>query len=339
MSLTTPPRPADITVEFPQLASLARTATRLHPRPGPATPYDSSVGGPLRWPSSQPWPYCTRTHQAYFPNWPLTMADVRVLRELSVTRRGDTSRLTAREQEKVGRIRAVRDVADEPVAMLPVAQLYARDVTDLCPPAGADLLQVLWCPFYHEPWYIPETALFWRAAREVGEILADPPAPVLVETEGFVPEPCRLHPERIVEYPRQNYTDVPLEGIDRELSVDLDQWSADQHYEDRQDAFYSTQLSVAPGWKVGGWTPWSRTDPIELHCTECGGDMRPLLTLASREWADDSHSWIPYADRQRPSTGYPPPAAPTMVNIGDAEDLQLYLCTANSRHAHTARLP
>ncbi|MFD8667671.1 hypothetical protein ACFV1U_20040, partial [Streptomyces microflavus] len=45
MSRTTPPRPVDVTAVFPQLAALARTATRLHPRPGAPTPHHSSVGG------------------------------------------------------------------------------------------------------------------------------------------------------------------------------------------------------------------------------------------------------------------------------------------------------
>ncbi|MEU2783955.1 hypothetical protein ABZ629_19350, partial [Streptomyces sp. NPDC007110] len=35
---TTPPRPFDVTEVFPQLVPLARTATRLHPRPGSPTP-------------------------------------------------------------------------------------------------------------------------------------------------------------------------------------------------------------------------------------------------------------------------------------------------------------
>ncbi|MFF0001776.1 hypothetical protein [Streptomyces avermitilis] len=33
---TTPPQPLDITALFPQLTPLARTVTRLHPRPGAA---------------------------------------------------------------------------------------------------------------------------------------------------------------------------------------------------------------------------------------------------------------------------------------------------------------
>ncbi|MFD6150516.1 hypothetical protein ACFWGF_10130, partial [Streptomyces sp. NPDC060243] len=49
MSFTTPPRPFDVTALCPQLAPLARTATRLHPRPGSPAVHDSSVGGPRPW--------------------------------------------------------------------------------------------------------------------------------------------------------------------------------------------------------------------------------------------------------------------------------------------------
>ena len=59
---TTPPRPFDITAIFPQLAPLARTATRLFPRPGSPSPQDSSIGGPLLWPADEPWPHCEGPH-------------------------------------------------------------------------------------------------------------------------------------------------------------------------------------------------------------------------------------------------------------------------------------
>src|SRR2546423_1890577 len=64
MSPVTPPRPLDVTAVIPQLAPLARTATRLHPRPGSPSPRDSSVGGPLLWPADEPWPHCHGPHPA-----------------------------------------------------------------------------------------------------------------------------------------------------------------------------------------------------------------------------------------------------------------------------------
>jgi hypothetical protein len=60
---TTPPRPVHLTAVFPELATMARTVTRLHPRPGSPTVRESSVGGPLLWPRDEPWPTCTRRHE------------------------------------------------------------------------------------------------------------------------------------------------------------------------------------------------------------------------------------------------------------------------------------
>lgn len=59
------------------------------------------------------------------------------------------------------------------MAMLPVAQLYARNVPDLHTPEGTDLLRVLWCPFDHP--IMPRTALFWWSAATITDILSTPP--------------------------------------------------------------------------------------------------------------------------------------------------------------------
>ncbi|GHD78066.1 hypothetical protein GCM10010317_096810 [Streptomyces mirabilis] len=49
------------------------------------------------------------------------------------------------------RIEVGRPWPEGPIAMLPVAQLYVRDIPLLRPPgrSEADLLQVLWCPIDH----------------------------------------------------------------------------------------------------------------------------------------------------------------------------------------------
>ncbi|WP_411293254.1 transglycosylase family protein [Streptomyces sp. CBMA156] len=41
----------------PSTGPLEGTATRLYPHPGPPSPHDSSVGGPLLWPTGEPWPH------------------------------------------------------------------------------------------------------------------------------------------------------------------------------------------------------------------------------------------------------------------------------------------
>ncbi|MFC5146858.1 hypothetical protein [Streptomyces aureoversilis] len=135
--------------------------------------------------------------------------------------------------------------------MLPLAQLYVRDVPLLRPPgrSGADLLQVLRCPFDHPPeTCIPRTALFWRSAATVTDILTSPPDPPAVEREEYVPEPCLLAPEQVTEYPS------PME-LSEELREQLGDWSrwqavdagVDSSYAPYPESFYGSRLSVAPG--------------------------------------------------------------------------------------------
>lgn len=275
---TTPPRPFDVAAVFPQLAPLARTTTRLHPRPGSPSPYDSSVGGPLLWPARQPWLYCDKWHEG--PVSPL----------------------------------------------LPVAQLYARDVPLLRPPGRTDLLQVLWCPSEHPPEHKPTTELFWRTAADVTHVLASPPKPTEAQY-GYTPEPCVLAPEQVTEYP--NFLE-----LGKELQQQLSDWSAwqaagveiDDSYEAAPEEFYSDELSVAPGWKVGGWPPWGLTDPIARFCINCGAAMSPLLTIASDECRDYRRGWVPYEDQAIAVIDNDNVSNPPGIQVSDANNLQLYSC-------------
>jgi hypothetical protein len=224
--------------------------------------------------------------------------------------------------------------------MLPVAQLYVRDVPLLRPPGQADLLQVLWCPYDHEPHAKPSTALFWRSAAEVGDVLAVPPEPYEADWEGYVPEPCLLAPEQITEYP--NSLDLSAEV--RQLLGDWSRWQAadvgvDGSYADYPAEFYDCELADAPGWKVGGWPLWGRTDPYRRFCAVCDAQMVPLLTIASFEWDSGSRGWAPYEDQAAAfSAGHVAgrnPAQPTAVEVGSTDNLQLYVCPASPEHPHT----
>ncbi|MGW1892359.1 hypothetical protein ACWCP6_19215 [Streptomyces sp. NPDC002004] len=296
---TTPPRPFDVTALFPQLAPLARKAIRLHPRPGSPSPHDSSVGGPLLWPADEPWPYCAAPHE-----WHEAMVD---------------------------------DWHEHPNAMLPVAQLYVRDVPLLRPPGQTDLLQVLWCPFEHPPEYKPPTALFWRSAAEVTDILTAPPEPYEVQyDDSYLPEPCVLAPEQITEYPN-------LLALSKELQQQLADWSTwqaagvavDDSYEIAPEEFYLDELSVAPGWKVGGWPRWGLTDPVARFCTDCGAEMGPLLTMASNEWDDSYRGWVPYEDQALAALRDRDVSNPPGVQISRGNRLQLYVCPESPDHPHT----
>ncbi|MYW65489.1 hypothetical protein GTY65_15685 [Streptomyces sp. SID8379] len=335
MTRTTPPRPLDPEALFPGIEAHRRTCTRLHPRPGTPTVAESSVGGPLLWPAGEPWPVCTAPHRK---GRGYLLADVRA---------GDGAR----------RGKHAPWIADEdPVPLLAAAQLYARDVPDLpAGPDGCDLLQVLWCPFEaHGPDRTVEVVLRWRRAADVVDPLPGDglPAPEVVGREACVPRPCVLDPERIVEY---EYADL----LPRKLRKAVHAWEDSQtgreeawaegepdyrdfaSYEEYQAAAaaypeqpeilsYWHHLSIAPGWKVGGYASWHLTDPARVDCGSCGTPMRPLLTVDAGEW-DGITTWVPHEDRE--SIGVPGAATPTGVHLG-RDEMRVFTCPANPAHPH-----
>ncbi|MFJ5228434.1 hypothetical protein ACIQBJ_00925 [Kitasatospora sp. NPDC088391] len=62
---------------------------------------------------------------------------------------------------------------------------------------------MFWCPFdAHGPGrHDLELHLRRRRSHEVGEVLAAPPQPPVVGYDGFVPQPCVLHPEQVAAHP------------------------------------------------------------------------------------------------------------------------------------------
>ncbi|MGW4687055.1 hypothetical protein ACWEPM_19440 [Streptomyces sp. NPDC004244] len=344
---TTPPRPLDVTAVFPRLAPLARTATRLHPRRGTPSVHGSSIGGPLLWPADEPWPHCDAPHEG----------EERALAELRLEQRIRASeamhpdgaprvpQYTPEEQAVLDRLNSDETWHDStwlegPVALIPLAQLYTRDIPELRPPAhgGADLLQVLWCPFDHPPeHYMPRTVLVWRSAAAVTEILTSPPEPPLV-VEEYLPEPCVLAPEQVTEYP----SPMELSGELREQIGDWSRWQAagagvDSSYAPYPGSFYGSHLSVAPGWKVGGWPMWGYTDPAPRSCPACDTPMDPLLSIDTFEWNRSNCSWIPYEDQAAASPAdprYRDTLQPTGIQIGSGYKQQIYVCPAAPEHPH-----
>jgi hypothetical protein len=328
MTRTTPPRPLDVVSLFPELAERARTATRLHPRPGNPTVHDSSVGGPLLWPVGEAWPTCSDEHEPYELT---TLEDVRTRRRILAAawqrpRAPGTNLLTPDEKAVVDRIDAGYDPAllpVEPLPLIPLAQLYARDVPDLPCPDGADMLQVLWCPFDEIMDARSAVHLRWRRSASVRNLLMQPPEPAFVGQGYYVPEPCVLYPEQIIEYPAYHELDDKLAEriISRETEL--------SRSPDEKQPGYRGDLSIAPGWKVGGWSAFftfrSPAGPDELRC--CGASLEPVLTIPSDEWDGDSRSWRPITEEDE-SVDH----APTRVEIGRGYTLQVYRCTASQEH-------
>lgn len=341
MGRTTPPPPLDITSVFPELGPLARQAVRLHPRADAPAEDDSSLGGPLLWPADTPWPTCAG-RRLVDRREPIAPQDFQLMRELDAAERERW--LTAEEAAQRRRIIAGADVIDlrtaeriyaepqphqDPVALVGVLQLYARDVPELPFPEHTDLFQLLWCPNRHgAPWYGPCPITVWRRAAEVVEPLATPPRPRFEDdwdwcARDYVPLPCVLQPERVVEYPHSehpHFSDLP-----EELGERVRRW------QQQRDWVYWKALSTAPGTKVGGHPRWIQ-GPQWPVCG-CGLRMHHLLTIASDEFGPKGR-WLPVEDRDDPKiTGQRLLRdrdcwAPHGLMLGDVGSLYLFTCTA-----------
>jgi hypothetical protein len=193
------------------------------------------------------------------------------------TRKGERFAITPEEQAELGRLDGETADPDTPTTMLAVAQLYLRDVPDLVGPPGADVLQILWCPRDHGSIYCPALVLRWRRSADVTDVLTEQPEPEVMEYE-YLPNPCVLHPEQVVEYP---YVDFLPDDLRNRIRA----------WEESNGNQYYDELSIAIGWKVGGYAAWNLTDPVPMVC-DCGADMELLLRIDSAEW-DDTGSWRP----------------------------------------------
>ncbi|WP_234543557.1 hypothetical protein [Streptomyces shenzhenensis] len=242
--------PFDVESLIPELVGLGRQTTLLYPRSGEPGVCSSSIGGPLLWPADEPWPLCAEPG-----HWKPLRTPTEV-------------------------------VGPEPVAMVPVVQLYARDVPELPFPAGMDVLQVVWCPLIHDDEVgaaLPK--VYWRSEQAVaaGGMLPDPPAPYEYEEE-FVPRPCTVTPTRVVEYPN------------RDLPGDLAQ-ALSQRFSEIEEAFGFSyyEMATTVQSKVGGYPGWLQ-QPDWPSC-RCGRRMDHLLSITASEPIEGR--WFPL-DEQGP---------------------------------------
>ncbi|MFI8865701.1 hypothetical protein OG810_23700 [Streptomyces sp. NBC_01693] len=354
MTRTTPPRPLDVEAAFPALAAHRRTATRLHPRHGSPGVQESSVAGPLLWPADEPWPVCTAVHPKGTGH---LLSDVRLSRRILEDSRGrERTEKERRLLEGMSEGDHVPELQDDaPLPMLAVAQLYAHEIPDLVGPEDHDLLQVFWCPFeVHGPDRTIDVVLKWRRSTDVGAVLMPQPEPPVVGRRECVPAMCVVHPERVVEH---EYLGL----LEEELQEEIDEWEEARLAEDDADAYssappasyatyeeyeeamaaagaaeseeinYMSDLSIAPGWKVGGFASWHLTDPAPVDCEVCGSAMPPLLTVDMWECDGASRSWLPVEDRD--ASDDPRVIDPTGVYLGRGL-MRVHTCPADPVHPH-----
>lgn len=328
MTRTTPPRPVDITELFPELSEHWTTATRLHPRPGRPTTAESSVGGPLLWPADEAWPVCSDgdAHYVFQLETPATVRRRREIYAAAQARAAATGaryHLTDDERAELpdSDFSQPHDLVNQPIPLVPVAQLHRREIPDFVGPDGVDLLQVLWCPLDHpEEGYNPRVRLYWRRSSDVTQPLIAAPEPPVV-SGSYLPTPCVVHPEQIREY---QYGGLLPEELDAQIAA----WEEDADDDDEAEdgLSYQFDLSLASGWKVGGFANWSLTDPHPVDCAECGTAMTLLFTADSSEWHGAGGSWRPVEDPAEASSN------PTDISIGRGYALYVFRCPASFDH-------
>ncbi|MBL0888315.1 hypothetical protein [Myceligenerans indicum] len=296
--MRTPSPPSDIIAVFPALAGHERTTTRLHPAPGAPTASESSIGGPLWWPADEPWPH-------------------------------------ARGRYEIDRSRPAgsRQVQGPPVPLLAGVQLWVRDVPELPHPDGIDLLQILWDSSDEVDAF--DSAGFrtagpddvfrvvWRRAADVVEVLTDQPrqteAQFILDT--YVPVPCVLNPERVVEYP-------PSWVLGEEFAAEVD--ARDKEL----GTCYGWEHTYADGTKIGGWPADSGVGGpyYEAFRCECGAGLEAFLTLASTEVAHNERTTTTTYYRPAESEPHEECSQPTGLVFGRWTHLQLFYCPASWDH-------
>ena len=166
------------------------------------------------------------------------------------------------------------------IPYIPVLQLNIDDTPSQAKfLPGTDLLQLLWSPRPHGKAGLPKPMVVWRKKANVQPPLAAPPN-IDYARRQFVPVPCRLFPEPVLELPDWNTARVtPFK----------DNYLKQKKSDGREPVqVYRTELSNAPGCKVGGYPHWADESASSPSCITCKRGMDFLLTLDSQEWANPS---------------------------------------------------
>ncbi|GGZ15271.1 hypothetical protein GCM10010387_04470 [Streptomyces inusitatus] len=157
--------------------------------------------------------------------------------------------------------------------MVPVVQLFARDVPELRFPEGKDLLQLLWCTLLHPlEQDAPLPALHWREEADVlaRGVRPDIPRPAEGEYEDeFLPTPpCTVSPAVALDHPGQ---DLPEHLRARVLELD-------------QDFDRYPELACVLETKAGGYPAWIQSP--DWPVCDCGERMEHLLSITGDEHVD-----------------------------------------------------
>jgi hypothetical protein len=271
--LKTPPPILDVVRDFPELAPMARTSVRLHPRRVADGPIDASkLGGDFLWPVDEPWPAYDEAGVDRFVQDLLGQGGI-----------DDGGRIPERTS----------------IPFAPILQLRAADFPEMTFPDEADLFQLLWFPYLvaiTQAVRCPDSSIdhrvYWRNSGTLGACRTSNPE--MVERHlGTFAQPSCLSPERVVEYPNS-------QDLDPKLERRIDRWRAVKRVEHEGDSpidFYNWECSTCPSTKVGGYVFWVQDKKVPT--CECGQAMTHLLTVAESEWDGGTfRRWQPIEDQE-----------------------------------------
>ena len=162
--------------------------------------------------------------------------------------------------------------------MVPVIQINKRDISELPFPNGSDLLQILWCPDtdhdLEDEDSGPKIHFVWRNTTE-----SSPPFLSLEEIpkpnedvidEEMTPVECKLHPERVKEYPDVGTLELEND-YNHEFQSKIEEWIQKNvaldvcvlttklralgymHLDEDRLFNYCDSWSASPSCKVGGY--------------------------------------------------------------------------------------
>ncbi|SFC92580.1 hypothetical protein SAMN05421773_107221 [Streptomyces aidingensis] len=306
------------------------------------------MAGPMLWPSGEPWPRCQLPHMVEIER-PATAEDLELFRrgDEEVARLAD--RLSALPPEPGSRgmpaataaqlLRMLASasanrprttvrtsamaVPPKPVPMVPVVQLRAADIPHARFPEGTDLLQILWCPHWHnavpgmdEHHRGPAPMVCWRDSTKLTHHATPPDG---AGTDGrSVLSTCVISPEQITDYP-------DTEALPDPLQERLEDWHDSLGPDPGFD--YRNDLAAAPGLKAGGWPYWPH-GPRPVGCA-CGADRDLLLSIPNGERG--TPSWTPLEDQTRAVEGGEEFHHPTGFH-GARDAVHIFSCRQDPAH-------
>lgn len=148
--------------------------------------------------------------------------------------------------------------------MTPVLQLRKDDCLDLkyMFPEPYDLLQMFWCPCDHGDTYCPVHSVKWWKLEELMSQKLMPAEECMKymqrkhdESSDYVPIPCVLHPEMVLEYPHAYVLSDDYPELWNKIKQSSEMRTAPQGHDDwcirGPESLYQYHCSVAPGFKLG----------------------------------------------------------------------------------------